>query len=182
MTPLISFWFPDNTVLCNFACVDRVLLLEQILNGRGRWTTAVAHEASQSAKYKHRELTDVASRGFLREPIEIWDDEGDAVQTVRAQFGGLPARPLQHLGEAETLYVIQTRPEFKGSSTWISDDQSALAFARGKGIPTKDTTGLMAEGCVSGDVMPQEALDLLKEMRRQGNGVRIPRSADDLMR
>ena len=32
------YWFPDNTVLINFACVSRLDLLEEILRGRGRWT------------------------------------------------------------------------------------------------------------------------------------------------
>ena len=41
--------FPDNTVLCNFAAVDRLDLLKSVLGGRGRWTEAVAYEASRSA-------------------------------------------------------------------------------------------------------------------------------------
>ncbi|MCG3039466.1 hypothetical protein L7D48_02570 [Streptomyces sp. S1A] len=44
-------WFPDNTVLCNFAAVDRLSLLEKVLDGRGRWTQAVAAEAGRSARY-----------------------------------------------------------------------------------------------------------------------------------
>ncbi|WP_075978138.1 hypothetical protein [Actinokineospora bangkokensis] len=44
-----TFLFSDNTVLCNFAAVDRLDLLESALNQRGRWTEAVAYEASRSA-------------------------------------------------------------------------------------------------------------------------------------
>jgi hypothetical protein len=44
-------WFPDNTVLCNFATVGALALLEQVLDGRGRWVEAIAHEAEQSARY-----------------------------------------------------------------------------------------------------------------------------------
>ncbi|GAA2490405.1 hypothetical protein GCM10010406_28160 [Streptomyces thermolineatus] len=44
-----TWWFPDNTVLCNFAAVDRLPLLEKVLDGRGRWTQAVAHEARRVA-------------------------------------------------------------------------------------------------------------------------------------
>jgi hypothetical protein len=36
------YWFPDNTVLCNFAAVDGLALLEQILRGRGRWRVPVS--------------------------------------------------------------------------------------------------------------------------------------------
>ncbi|MEW2321432.1 hypothetical protein AB0926_09970 [Streptomyces griseoincarnatus] len=182
MTPVIAFWFPDNTVLCNFACVDRIRLLEQILNGRGRWTTAVAHEAKKSAQIKYRSLQPLVGGGFLGEPIEVTDDEVDAVETVRASFGGTPAKPLEHLGEAETLHVIQTWREFKGNSTWISDDRITLSFARKKNITVMDTRDLMAQGCVAGDVMPAEAKRLLEEMWNQGRTVRVPQSADDLTR
>jgi hypothetical protein len=44
------YWFPDNTVLCNFACVDSLPLLEKTLRGRGRWTDAIAFEAAQSSR------------------------------------------------------------------------------------------------------------------------------------
>lgn len=43
--------FPDNTVLCNFAAVSRLDLLERILLGRGRWSEAVAYEAGRSSAY-----------------------------------------------------------------------------------------------------------------------------------
>lgn len=33
--------FPDNTVLCNFAAIERLDLLIGWLRGRGRWTEAV---------------------------------------------------------------------------------------------------------------------------------------------
>lgn len=85
-------WFPDNTVLCNFAVVDRVPPLEKVLDGRGRWTEAVAHEAERSARRIPR-LRDVVSLGMLGEPIAITDvEEIAAVDRVRrAVFGGRPA-------------------------------------------------------------------------------------------
>jgi hypothetical protein len=46
---MTQFLFPDNTVLCNFAAVDRLDLLKAVLDGRGQWTEAVAYEASRSA-------------------------------------------------------------------------------------------------------------------------------------
>ena len=38
-------------VLCDFAAVDRLDLLRSVLDGRGRWTEAVAYEARKSARY-----------------------------------------------------------------------------------------------------------------------------------
>ncbi|MBU3870479.1 hypothetical protein KN815_42490 [Streptomyces sp. 4503] len=59
--------------------------------------------------------------GWLGKPIEI--DDPHETQLVdrlrRLVFAGDPARPLQHLGEAETLTLIQNRPEYTGS-VWIS--------------------------------------------------------------
>lgn len=69
-----GFQFPDNTVLCNFACVDRLDLLEAVLNGRGRWTSAVAYEASQSAK-QLVPLYGLHDAGWLGAPIEITDEQ-----------------------------------------------------------------------------------------------------------
>ena len=42
----MTIWsFPDNNVLCSFAIVRRLEILEKTLAGRGRWTEAVANEA-----------------------------------------------------------------------------------------------------------------------------------------
>ena len=47
---MTEFLFPDNTVLCNFAAVNRLDLLNSVLNGRGRWTEAVAYETRRSTE------------------------------------------------------------------------------------------------------------------------------------
>ena len=86
---MTEFLFPDNTVLCNFAAVDRLDLLRAVLDGRGRWTAAVAYEASQSANVLPA-LHRLASDGWLGEAIEI-TDESDIKQVSRirrAVFGG----------------------------------------------------------------------------------------------
>ena len=64
--------FPDNTVLCNFAAIDRVDLLATILRGRGRWVEAVAYEAERSSRYLPG-LRRIAREGWLGEPIGIED-------------------------------------------------------------------------------------------------------------
>jgi hypothetical protein len=90
-----EYVFPDNTVLCNFAAVDRVSLLRAVLNGDGRWAEAVAYEASRSAQYLPK-LAAVLADGWLGEPIEIDDDaETRRVEQIRrAVFGGLEDKPL----------------------------------------------------------------------------------------
>jgi hypothetical protein len=83
--------------------------------------------------------------GWLDEPIEITknSDVRKIEQIRRAVFGGTETRPLQHLGEAQTCYVIKNWPEF-ARSWWITDDREALRYARFQGITTRETLDLMA--------------------------------------
>jgi len=173
------YWFPDNTVLCNFAAVSRLRLLKEILRGRGRWVEAIYSEASNSAKV-YPDLESIAQEGWLGEPITI-DDEEDIklVERIRrAVFGGSAQRPTQHLGEAQTCHVILNWPSFRGSF-WVTDDRDAQEYARRRGITTRDTMDLLCEATVEGLCTRDEAFKLLHEMARLGRHLRLPdRPAD----
>lgn len=174
------YWFPDNTVLCNFACVGRLDLLQKILRGRGRWTGAIADEALRSATI-YPDLRNVESDGWLGDPIHI-DDPAmvNAIdRTRRAVFGGTTMEPLKHLGEATTCYLIQNEEEF-ASSYWITDDRAAADYARRKGITTRDTYDLMSEGVADGEISQRDGYDLLVQMRDLGRKVRVPGHVADL--
>lgn len=176
-----AYLFPDNTVLCNFAAVDSLDLLKTLLDGRGRWTEAVAYEAARSSRYLSS-LTNLGIGGWLGEPIEI-DDETDVLRINRIRrvvFGGTDEKPLKHLGEAETCYIIQHWTEFQGS-WWISDDQEAVIYARRQGIITRETIDLMSIASVNGDVTAPEAYALMQRMVEQGRSLRLPRSASELL-
>ncbi|MFG2270675.1 hypothetical protein ACGFNY_13030 [Streptomyces chartreusis] len=176
-------WFPDNTVLCNFAAVDRLPLLEKLLEGRGRWTEAVAHEAQQSARYLPR-LRDIMALGMLGEPITITDVEeiAEVDRVRRAVFGGVASAPTKHLGEAETCVLIVRRPEFR-DSVWITDDRSAGSYARRRGITTKETFDLMNEAVVGGLASAVDGHELLRRMVAAGRHLhRVSRHPDDLLR
>ncbi len=179
---MTGFLFPDNTVLCNFAAVDRLDLLRSVLDERGRWTAAVAYEASRSARVLSA-LATIAGEGWLGEPIEI-TAESD-IQRIngirRAVFGGTDEKPLKHLGEAETCFVIREWSAFAGS-WWVSDDREALRFARFQDIVTLETMDLMSTAVVNGDVRVEEAFDLMQQMADQGRLLRLPGSAADLVR
>jgi hypothetical protein len=138
-----AYLFPDNSVLCNFACVGRLSLLRTVLNGRGRWTSAVAYEASRSARFIPS-LNSIPADGWLAEPIEISSDTDILLvnQIRRVVFGGTDEQPLKHLGEAESCFLIRERTEF-AESWWISDDQEAVRYARFQHITTRETIDLM---------------------------------------
>lgn len=176
------FRFPDNTVLCNFACIDRLDLLEAVLNGRGRWTSAVAYEAAQSAN-QLTPLRGVRTAGWLSEPIEITEVyQIHQVQRIRRMaFGGIDDQPLKHLGEAETCFVLKQWEDYVGS-WWISDDQDALRYARFQGITTRETIDLMAEAIANGDIDATSAFNVMSAMEEQGRHLRMPSAPADLNR
>jgi hypothetical protein len=176
-----EFLFPDNTVLCNFSAVERLDLLKSVLCGRGRWTEAVQFEASRSAQYVPA-LADLFTDGWLRDPIEISADlDSQAIERIRrAVFGGTDAKPLKHLGEAQTCFVITNWPELAGS-WWISDDQESLRYARRRGIPTRETIDLVKASVAAGYVEAEEAFSLMRRMTAKGRHVRLPDSASDLL-
>ncbi|WP_042413981.1 hypothetical protein [Streptacidiphilus anmyonensis] len=168
MTGRTQWWFPDNTVLCNFAAVDRLPLLEKVLDGRGRWSEAVARESGLSAR-RLPPLTGLVDRGSLGEPIEVTDMDvrAEVERLRRAVFGGDRRRPTQHLGEAETLALITRDPEFR-RSVWISDDRDAARYARRRGITTLETYDLVAAAVRERLVTPAEAHELLHRMTETG--------------
>ncbi|MER7722959.1 hypothetical protein [Streptomyces sp. NPDC096323] len=157
-------------------------LLEKVLDGRGRWTEAVAAEAAQSTRHlpKLRQVTD---DGWLGIPIEIDDPAETALvdRIRRVVFAGSPSRPLQHLGEAETLVVIEHRTEF-AHSVWITDDREAGRYARRKGMLVKDTVDLMRAAVVASLVPLREGHGLLIAMGDHGRHLRgVPQRAGDLL-
>lgn len=174
--------FPDNTVLCNFASVHQLDLLALLLDGKGRWVEAVAAECQQSAKY-YPDLTTVSSTGWLGEPIEISSDaDTREVEGIRkAVFGGAAAKATQHLGEAQTIYILSRWPEFNGSS-WLSDDQESLRVARGRGIAVRETQHLVAEAIQWGYIASAETgFAMLQQMVAEGQNPALPHRATDLI-
>lgn len=175
--------FLDNTVLCNFAAVDRLGLLRDWLIDRGKWSEAVAAEALASAGHLPA-LRGLADAGWLGEPIRVDDVSAlTQIEGVRRNvFGGLRSEPLKHLGEAQTLWLIQ-RCEDHNGATWVSDDKDSLDYAKQQHILTRRTRNVLEELIAGGDLKPSEAFELLLEMDRLGRrGLVIPRSPADLVR
>lgn len=179
---LSPFLFPDNTVLCNFAAVDRLDLLKSVLGGRGRWTEAVAHEARRSAPMLPP-LSSLPLEGWLGSPIVV-DDPAEIRRVARIRrlvFGGADDRPLKHLGEAQTCYVIKNWPSLAGS-WWISDDRDALRYARFQGIATRETIDLMGLAVAAGEIADGQAFGLMERMAACDRHLRLPKSPGELRR
>lgn len=99
----------------------------------------------------------------------------------RAVFGGADDKPLQHLGEAETCFVILEWDAF-GGSWWLSDDRESLRYAGFRGIVTRETFDLMSMAVVDGGIAEREAFDLMTLMVDKGRSLRLPRSPSEFRR
>jgi hypothetical protein len=88
---------------------------------------------------------------------------------------------LQHLGEAETCFVIKEWAEFT-DSWWISDDRDALRYARFQKIRTYETVDLVSLSVANGDVTVKDGFALLSRMADEGRSLRLPRTAAELER
>lgn len=101
---------------------------------RGRWTQAVQGEIRRWANtLEFRKLSALLEGGWLGEAIELDSDEDlHAVEGIRMALGGIPSAPRQHLGEAESIRAIETRPELKGA-IFLTDDGDATYLATRRG-------------------------------------------------
>lgn len=136
MSPL---FFPDNTVLVNFALINRVDLLERLANSNGQWCASVEMECVKSAKIPGLEaLTDVPA--IFGEPLRPTAVEHSDARLIRDDLARPGDLRQQHLGEAETLAII-TRRQING--IFVTDDSSARTVAARYGVRTASTWELL---------------------------------------
>lgn len=113
--------FPDNTVLINFAFINRMDLLSRLANGNGRWCATVAAECAESARNSQLAALDDAAEIF-GEPLFPDQAELQDVRVLRDQLAG-PGDPLsKHLGEAETIAIVVRR---QLNCFFVTDDREA---------------------------------------------------------
>lgn len=158
-------WFPDNTVMINFAIVDRLDLLEVYLHGEARVVEAVWREIVQSARHVPA-LAGVDQATWFGKPIRITKTaDQTAVENTRVgRFGGTKDQPLKHLGESQTLHVIQKFPDYSGS-VWITDDASAYKLGKGQAVVTRHTVDVLRDLVARGELTSHEAYELCEEMQ-----------------
>jgi len=131
--------FPDNTVLVNFAIINRMDLLKRLANGNGRWCATVATECAESARLP--ELAALSgAEGIFGEPLFPDAAEHQDVRVLRDQLARPGDPPTQHLGEAETIAIIVRRqlPCF-----FVSDDRGAARLAAQNSIQVVSTWHLL---------------------------------------
>lgn len=134
-----SLFFPDNTVLNNFAIIHLMDELGELIGDRGCWCATVAGECAKGARKP--ELEDMAKAPSIF---------GDALYPVGAEFTDTQVirermlkpgdRDTDHLGEAETIAII-TRRQLRGF--FVTDDRDAAREARAEGIKVVSTWDIL---------------------------------------
>lgn len=166
-------------MLCNFAAVSRLDLLETALQGRGRITAAVNQEMERSVPEVPGLVAAVGAH-WLGDPILVDDDNGNIKRWRQGRLPGTKHKPLEHLDEAQSCHVLEKWPGFQES--WLAtDDGSAVGVARRQGIVVGLTQDLMAMAARIGAVTPREGLDLIVDMEQEHRNLRRPTSVQELM-
>lgn len=157
--------FPDNTVLINFAVIDRLDLLSLYLGDRGRIVEAVRYEVERSSS----RIPNLAAEDWgdwFGEPIRIVaENDIRAVELMRtARFGGSKSDHLQHLGESQTIHVVSQDPGFQGSLI-LTDDKDAYRFASMRGILVRHTVEILRDLVGFQEITSQQAFELTVAIR-----------------
>lgn len=141
----MTHWFPDNSVLVNFAHLSRLDLIRGYLRENGRVVEAVADEIRDSTGHVPA-MADIDITAWFGKPIRLRNQtDQSAIEGIRRhRFGGDYRKPREHLGESQTLYVINTKPKYR-DSVWLTEDGSAYRFAKDQGIPARNTFEILCD-------------------------------------
>lgn len=137
----MSLLFPDNTVLINFAILNRFDLLKSLANGNGRWCATVADECNKSAAFPGLGALAAAS-GIFR--TALFPDSAELQDTAvfRNSLAKPGDPPHKHLGEAETIAIMSRRREDL-PGFFVTDDGDAARLAAAHDIQSATTWDLL---------------------------------------
>ncbi|MEV0793645.1 hypothetical protein [Kribbella sp. NPDC050459] len=159
-------FFPDNTVLVNFATIGRVDLLEKLANSNGRWCLSVSRECAMSARIAGLEALS-SVRQFLGEPLEPTPAELLDTRVLRDRMAAPGDRQTKHLGEAETITIVTSR-DLRSKAIFVSDDTDALVHAVAQGIKVADTWDLLELAERVGAINTEEHAQYVTALRSAG--------------
>ncbi|WP_136017927.1 hypothetical protein [Arthrobacter silvisoli] len=141
MSGEIRFVFPDTCLLMNFAAVDRLDIVKNTLDGRGEWGETVCDEVARWGQDPNfGPLAQVAS--FMPPAIIPTYDEMLHAQRIRLGFAQPGDGPRKHLGEAETLALIESQFDATRTIVFTEDKPTAVQCTR-RGVATAGTRALL---------------------------------------
>ena len=170
----------DASSLRNFGAIGRIDVLRSHVGGAVRWVEAVASEIREAAYDDEAERQAILDHRFwLGEELRFEEGKRE-IETIRRALGDTKRTGEQrrHLGEAQCIFALES--VFGGDGTFISDDRSALAMARKRGLRCIDTFDVLKNCFEEGLLDCPEPFDLLVEMSGSRRGVRVPATHIDI--
>lgn len=161
---MAKVFLPDNTVLINFAIIGRVDLLADLLGGHGCWRTSIARESRNSQRYHPALAAAPAIFGtpLIPDPTELAD-----TQVLRTSMARPGDQPTKHLGEAETVAIINRRGL---KALFLTDDKAAKALAAHHGITAVTTWDLLRLAHRAGKVTTTDLSGYVRTLRANRRG------------
>lgn len=163
----------DACTLENFAAVQRLDILQMLYADRSAWTDGVELEIRRGTAERSY-LQALAGAAWLGTPVAA--DDPLAVQQIdriRRALGGASDSPTQHLGEAQSIYYVQT---VESTAVFATDDLDAFNIAKRRGLRVMDTPDILRECYDAGILGCPEVYELLHKMVAAGRGVAVPES------
>ncbi|MBI9113794.1 hypothetical protein [Sanguibacter suaedae] len=136
-----TFLFPDNTVLINFAYIGRMDLLARLTGGRGAWCQSVATECDNSSRFEGLDELATARKIFGTPWLPESGAEHLSIRLLRDEMASPGDGPTKHLGEAETIALMEHRGV---TGFFITDDEDAARKAHARGIRSSTTWDMLA--------------------------------------
>lgn len=126
MTDAPLLFFHDTSVLVNFHRPGLLPVLGQLLRQNVRWTATIRTECERQERKLSLPGLVAASEALLGEPLFPEGAEHAALRQLRTQMASPGDHRDEHLGEAETLTIIQKRAFH---AVFVTDDGGAVAWA-----------------------------------------------------
>ncbi|WP_192115604.1 hypothetical protein [Mycobacteroides abscessus] len=163
-----SLFLVDNTTLVSFALIGHLSALPAILNGCGRVCATVEGEAQRHAAFNSADarLQPLSAVGQLLQVETANTEEMVHTQKLRRLLARPGDGPTKHLGEAETLAIIEHR--YYSSAVIVTDDDSATRLAKSLGIAFATTLGLLQQSYNSQILTDQQLLTAITTLRKEG--------------
>ena len=157
--------FPDNTVLINFAIIDRMDLLRKLVNGHGHWCATVATECHES--WRRTELAALAeAASIFGTPLSPDRTENLDAHLLRDELAIPVDAAHKHLGESETIAIMLRR---RLNGFFVTDDREAQRLAARNGI-TAITTWRLLQAAARTEMVEADTLwtyvQILREAKR----------------
>ncbi|WP_406688574.1 hypothetical protein REH65_19335 [Saccharopolyspora sp. ID03-671] len=163
---MAALLFPDNTVLVNFALIDRMDLLERLVNGNGQWCATVASEChASSLRPELAALTEVGA--IFGSPLSPDRAEKLDAHLLRDELAGPGDAPHKHLGEAETIAIVLRRGL---NAFFVTDDREAQRLAGKNGITTVTTWKLLKTAVIVGFLDADTLWTYVQVLRKSRRG------------